>query len=261
MQDHKARLHVPVRHLRYGSRAALRTRSPANTVRAIKLHETLTRTSHNLNGTNKGRRMFGLLPKNLEFFDCFERAAQNSVHCAELLADLAKSGEIANVERIAAIIESEHAGDRITHETLDRLEQTYITPIDRDDIHRLITRIDDVVDATEAVAQRMMYYKITSIKEGFQNQCGVLVKAAKSMGEAVTALRYMKDRGKKAGVSIEKLMPLKKKETAFTTNFWGSCLKAGSTLFKSSNGKRCTSWLSKRSTTATTWPAWFMGSC
>ncbi|MCX7421387.1 MAG: DUF47 family protein [Planctomycetia bacterium] len=150
--------------------------------------------------------MFGLLPKNLEFFDCFERAAQNSVHCAELLADLAKSGEIANVERIAAIIESEHAGDRITHETLDRLEQTYITPIDRDDIHRLITRIDDVVDATEAVAQRMMYYKITSIKEGFQNQCGVLVKAAKSMGEAVTALRYMKDRGKKAGVSIEKLI-------------------------------------------------------
>ncbi len=150
--------------------------------------------------------MFGLLPKNLEFFDCFERAAQNSVHCATLLADLAKSGEIANVERIAAIIESEHAGDRITHETLDRLEQTYITPIDRDDIHRLISRIDDVVDATEAVAQRMMYYKITSIKEGFQNQCGVLVKAAKSMGEAVAALRYMKDRGKKAGISIEKLI-------------------------------------------------------
>ncbi len=150
--------------------------------------------------------MFGLLPKNLEFFDCFERAAQNSVYCAELLADLAKSGEIANVERIAAIIESEHAGDRITHETLDRLEQTYITPIDRDDIHRLISRIDDVVDATEAVAQRLMYYKITSIKEGFQNQCGVLVKAAKLMGEAVTALRYMKDRGKKAGISIEKLI-------------------------------------------------------
>lgn len=150
--------------------------------------------------------MFGLLPKNLEFFDCFERAAQNSVHCAELLLDLAKSGEIANVERIAAIIESEHAGDRITHETLDRLEQTYITPIDRDDIHRLITRLDDVVDATEAVAQRLMYYKITAIKEGFQNQCAVLVKAAKSMGEAVTALRYMKDRGKKAGISIEKLI-------------------------------------------------------
>lgn len=150
--------------------------------------------------------MFGLLPKNLEFFDCFERAAQNSVRCAELLAELAKCGEIANVERIAAIIEAEHAGDRITHETLDRLEQTYITPIDRDDIHRLITRIDDVVDATEAIAQRMMYYKITAIKEGFQNQCLVLVKAAKSMGEAITGLRHMKDRGKKAGISIEQLI-------------------------------------------------------
>ena len=150
--------------------------------------------------------MFGLLPKNLEFFDCFERAAQNAAHCAELLADLAKTGEIANVERLAAIIEAEHAGDRITHETLDRLEQTYITPIDRDDIHRLISRIDDVVDATEAVAQRMMYYKITAIQDGFQNQCHVLVKAAKLMGEAVTGLRYMKDRGKKAGISIDQLI-------------------------------------------------------
>lgn len=150
--------------------------------------------------------MFGLLPKNLEFFDCFERSAENALHCAELLSDLARSGEVGNFDRLGAITEAEHVGDKITHETLERLEQTYITPIDRDDIHRLITRIDDVVDATEAVAQRMMYYKITSISEAFRNQCEVLVKATRLMGAAVAGLRHMKDRGKKAGISIDQLI-------------------------------------------------------
>lgn len=150
--------------------------------------------------------MFGLLPQNLEFFDCFDRSAENALHCAELLADLAKTGEVGNFDRLGAITEAEHTGDKITHETLERLELTYITPIDRDDIHRLITRIDDVVDTAEAVAQRMMYYKITSIQDGFRNQCDVLVKAARSMLHAVKGLRHMKDRGKKAGISIDKLI-------------------------------------------------------
>jgi uncharacterized protein len=151
--------------------------------------------------------MFGLLPKNLEFFDCFDDAAKNAVHCAELLADYANRGNYADFQRVAAITEAEHAGDKITHETLDRLERTYITPIDRDDIHRLITRIDDVVDSTEAIAQRMMYYKIASMSEGFQNQCAILVKAVRSMGAAVAGLRTMKDRRKnKNGSTIEQLI-------------------------------------------------------
>lgn len=150
--------------------------------------------------------MFGLLPRNLEFFDCFERSAQNAMHCAVLLSDLAKSGDVSNFDRVSAITEAEHIGDQITHETLDRLEQTYITPIDRDDIHRLITRIDDVVDTADAVAQRMMYYKITSISESFKNQCDVLVKATRLMADAVVGLRHMKDRGKKAGIKIDELI-------------------------------------------------------
>ncbi len=151
--------------------------------------------------------MFGLLPKNLEFFDCFERAAQNALHCAELLSDFAQKGNCRDFERVTAMTEAEHIGDKITHETLDRLERTYITPLDRDDIHRLITRIDDVVDSTEAIAQRIMYYKIDSISERFQNQCAVLVKAVRSLVDAVAALRYMKDRARNKGsASIEQLI-------------------------------------------------------
>lgn len=150
--------------------------------------------------------MFGLLPKNLEFFDCFEKAAQNALHSAELLANCAKQNSFGDFQRVAAISEAEHVGDKITHDTLDRLEQTYITPIDRDDIHRLITRLDDVVDTIDAIAQRMMYYKIAQISEKFQSQCQVLVKAVQSMGAAVAALRYMKDRRKQPGEPIEQLI-------------------------------------------------------
>ena len=104
--------------------------------------------------------MFGLLPKNLEFYDCFDRAAKNAVRSAELLLESAKATNGRRHELVSAIMDAEHTGDRVTHETLDRLEQTYITPIDREDIHSLITRIDDVVDMIDAVAQRMMFYKI-----------------------------------------------------------------------------------------------------
>src|SRR5277367_2489874 len=136
--------------------------------------------------------MFGLLPKNLEFFDCFDRAVLNAVHSAELLCEYAKVGARRN-ELVTAIMDAEHTGDRVTHETLDRLEQSYITPIDREDVYSLITRIDDVVDMIDAVAQRMMFYKIESVREDFVNQCDVLVKASRLMADAVTALRKMKE--------------------------------------------------------------------
>ncbi len=153
--------------------------------------------------------MFGLLPKNLEFFDCFERAAVNALHCAELLADFVARGNFADQDRVTAIEEVEHNGDKITHETLDRLERTYITPIDRDDIYRLITRIDDVVDSMDAIGQRMFYYKVQLINNDFPDQCTVLVKAVRSMVAAVGALRHMKNRGKaksKTGSSLDELI-------------------------------------------------------
>jgi uncharacterized protein len=152
--------------------------------------------------------MFGLLPKNLEFFDCFDRAVQNAVHSATLLLEYAKVGDYRRNELVTAIMDAEHTGDRVTHETLDRLEQTYITPIDREDVYSLITRIDDVVDMIDAVAQRMMFYKIESVRQDFVNQCEVLVKASRLMGDAVTALRRMKElrRPKNGKMSLDQLI-------------------------------------------------------
>jgi uncharacterized protein len=151
--------------------------------------------------------MFGLLPKNLEFYDCFDRAVDNAVRAAELLLECAKATNGRRHELVSEIMDAEHTGDRVTHETLDRLEQTYITPIDREDIHSLITRIDDVVDMIDAVAQRTMFYKIELVRDEFVSQCAVLAKACRLMADAVHAVRHMKDRRqRKSGESLDDLM-------------------------------------------------------
>ena len=96
--------------------------------------------------------MFGLLPRNLEFFDCFDKAAANALRTAELLAEFSAADGDSRLELVGAIKEKEHVGDSLTHETLDRLQKTYLTPIDRDDIYALTKAIDDIVDDIDAVA-------------------------------------------------------------------------------------------------------------
>lgn len=169
--------------------------------------ESRARRASGLNGRRATEVvMFGLLPKNLEFFDCFERAAGTAVKAAEMLVEFAKLPHPRVHDLVNGIIQTETACDHVTHETLDRLEQTYITPIDRDDIYRLITGIDNVVDTIDAAAQRMMYYKVQEISTEFQNQCDVLVKATRLMKDAVAALRGIKDRRVRSEVRIEQLI-------------------------------------------------------
>jgi hypothetical protein len=150
--------------------------------------------------------MFSLLPQNLEFFDCFDDASQNALRTAELLAEFSTENGERRRELLGAIRENEHTGDSITHETLDRLQRTYLTPIDRDDIHSLITEIDDVVDYIDAASQRIMFYKIDEITSGFKNQCQVLVAATHSMTEAIARLRTLKSRKPGEHPTIEELL-------------------------------------------------------
>ena len=150
--------------------------------------------------------MFGLLPRNLEFFDCFDQAAQNALRTAELLSEFSTTHGDRRIELVGAIKEKEGVGDRLTHETLDRLQKTYLTPIDRDDIHALTKSIDDIVDFIDAVAQRIMFYKIKTITPSFRSQCEVLVKATRLMADAVAALRTLKNSKRSSGPSIEQLI-------------------------------------------------------
>jgi hypothetical protein len=132
-----------------------------------------------------------LLPKKLEFFDCFDQAAKNVVHSAEVLSELAIAVGHRRDELVNEIERAEHEGDRITFETLKRLEQAYITPIDREDIQSLAERIDDVVDMIDAAGQRMMIYKIGAVRQDFVEQCGILLKASRLMEASVLGLRHL----------------------------------------------------------------------
>jgi predicted phosphate transport protein (TIGR00153 family) len=132
-----------------------------------------------------------LLPKKLEFFDCFDRAATNVVHSAEVLSKLSMAVDGHRDELVNEIEQAEHEGDRITSETLKRLEQAYITPIDREDIQALAERIDDVVDMIDAAGQRLLIYKVGAVRQDFVDQCGVLLRASRLMAAAVLGLRHL----------------------------------------------------------------------
>src|SRR6185295_19855029 len=103
--------------------------------------------------------MFSLLPKEMVFFDLFEEAGKNAHLGALALADLLEDYRDvpAKVKKIKDI---EHAGDKITHDTIEKLNQTFITPMDREDIHELICRVDDIVDLIDTAVARMHLYKI-----------------------------------------------------------------------------------------------------
>ena len=96
--------------------------------------------------------MFSLIPKEVRFFDLFERQSEYIIKAAGLLHEMAHNFSDARA-KAHAIKEVEHQGDSVTHEVVKRLNTTFITPIDREDIHALATRLDDVLDYIEASAE------------------------------------------------------------------------------------------------------------
>ncbi|MEK6606023.1 MAG: DUF47 domain-containing protein [Myxococcota bacterium] len=137
--------------------------------------------------------MFGkLLPRETSFFDYFERHALLTVEGAKEFLSLASTG--ANVAAKAKRIkEIEHEADVITHHCVEALHKTFITPIERDDIYRLITRMDDIMDLVEAAAERLWLYEIREMTPDVKNLADVLVRATEEVVEAVKGLRDMKN--------------------------------------------------------------------
>jgi predicted phosphate transport protein (TIGR00153 family) len=133
-----------------------------------------------------------LAPRDREFFDLFEEAGGNILRAAGLLEEML----IDFPERSALardILICEQDGDRITHDIIQRLNQTFVTPIDREDIYSLASALDDVVDYTEEVADYLGLYKIEAPMEQAQALAHVLHAAARQIAEAMPRLRGFKD--------------------------------------------------------------------
>lgn len=131
------------------------------------------------------------LPKNTDFLALFNQASENIVKGLALFREIiAEDGD--RRPKIDQLKEIEHEGDRITHETLGALNATFITPFDREDIHALITRLDDILDATDAAAQRIVIYRITNLPPQVLRLTDILLASGKEVRAAVLALHNKK---------------------------------------------------------------------
>ena len=127
-----------------------------------------------------------------EFFDLFERAGANIVRAAELLDEMLASYP-EHPELARDILACEHDGDQITHDIISRLNQSFVTPIDREDILQLASALDDIVDYTEEVADYLGLYKIEAPMAQSQRLAGVLRDATRQISAAIPLIRTFKD--------------------------------------------------------------------
>ena len=133
-----------------------------------------------------------MAPRDREFFDLFEEAGGNILRASTLLEEMLREfPERSALAREILICEQE--GDRITHDIIQRLNQTFVTPIDREDIYELASALDDIVDYTEEVGDYLGLYKIEAPMEQAQELARVLHQAARQISEAMPRLRGFRD--------------------------------------------------------------------
>lgn len=132
-------------------------------------------------------------PQNREFFDLYCRASANTVEIARLLVELLERFPAGDGDLITRIKEREHEGDHLTHEVVDLLNRTFVTPFDRDDMYRLAGAIDDVCDHVDEAAGNLATYGIEQVPEKAVDQARVIHQAARNLDSAVQRLEGFKD--------------------------------------------------------------------
>jgi predicted phosphate transport protein (TIGR00153 family) len=137
--------------------------------------------------------MFGrFLPRETSFFDFFEQHAALTVSGTSEFLELATTAT--NIPgKCRRILDIEHETDTITHRCVEALHKTFITPIDRDSIHRLITRMDDIMDYVEAAAERIELYELTVMTSDARDLADVLHRSALQVEQAIRGLRNLED--------------------------------------------------------------------
>jgi len=135
--------------------------------------------------------VFQLFPREETFLPQFARAAEIILEAATALDELA--ADFTDVElKVAHIKHLEHEGDQVAHQTFGLLSRTWITPIDREDIHALVKALDDVLDFIDAAANRFVLYKIPGPRPGLKQATEILVQSALAIRRASGLLGDLK---------------------------------------------------------------------
>lgn len=148
--------------------------------------------------------IFNLIPKEEAFFDLFKQAAHNVIEGSRLLKDMMEDfhdlpGKAKKIKEV------EHVGDGITHDIAMRLNQTFMTPIDREDIHDLASALDDILDAVDAVADRFVIYKIERPTESAIRLADILYQASVAVGRGVDRIGMSHAQIKECCVQVNSL--------------------------------------------------------
>ncbi|MCU1325067.1 MAG: hypothetical protein JWN34_437 [Bryobacterales bacterium] len=130
-----------------------------------------------------------LFPREEKFFDLLEAHIEHSVEAARLLHEGLRMGPSAMPQVAGEIKRIEHEGDRITHQLFTRLNQTFVTPLDPEDLHNLGSALDDVLDIIEDAAFRISAYRIDKIPAGVLEQASIIHDCCKTLQTAVGRLK------------------------------------------------------------------------
>ena len=129
-----------------------------------------------------------LIPRDGKFYDLFNEQAKNIYQAAQELVILFR--DFKDVEkRVAEIKVAEHKGDQITRSVMTKLNQTFITPFDREDIHALSSALDDVMDLVDAAASRLVIYKVKFVTPGALRLADVILRGAEILVKAISELK------------------------------------------------------------------------
>ena len=128
-----------------------------------------------------------LIPQTREFYTLFDRAAQNLVATAQLLLDLLEHYPDRR-DLVDQIKDREHEGDAVTHEIVQLVNKTFVTPIDGEDIYDLATALDDVCDFMDQVADELNLYGVDEVPPEAIEQADVIVKAVAKLADAISTL-------------------------------------------------------------------------
>ena len=134
-----------------------------------------------------------LTPQKREFFGLYAQASANAVEIARLLVKLLETFPEDGRALIGQIKDREHEGDRLTHEVVDLLNRTFVTPFDRDDMYRLAGALDDICDHVDEAADNLGSYGVERVPQKAQAQAGVILRAATKLDEAINQLEGFRD--------------------------------------------------------------------
>ena len=139
--------------------------------------------------------LHALLPKDDSFFVFFEKDVENLLNGARVFRDLMRNGvtKEERAQKIRKIEDFEHKGDEITHQIFQALGSTFITPFDREDIHELTSKMDDILDYIQGAANRITLYRVETITPEAEQLAGLIYDSTVELAKAIPLLRDLRN--------------------------------------------------------------------